>query len=98
MTEYAILTVYVFIIGTQVGRALTLRQQANAMVEAVNCLVRSDWLTPSVLASRIHDDQECVEALPALPVVWAPSKRMPVWLELQYEFCRWRVPRLRRVK
>jgi hypothetical protein len=61
MTEYAILTLYVFIIGTQVGRALTLRQRANAMVEAVNCMINSDWLAPQILAARIHSDQELIE-------------------------------------
>ena len=61
MTEYAILTLYVFIIGTQVGRALTLRQQANAMVEGINCLINSDWFGPQILAARIHSDQEAIE-------------------------------------
>lgn len=61
MTEYAILTVYVFIIGTQVGRALTLRQQARKTVEGITCLMQSDWLGPSILAARIHQDQEAIE-------------------------------------
>lgn len=61
MTEYAILTVYVFIIGTQVGRALTLRDQARKTVDGITCLMQSDWLGPSILAARIHQDQEAIE-------------------------------------
>lgn len=97
MTEYAILTVYVFIIGTQVGRALTLRQQALKTVEGITCLLNHEWIGPQVLAARIHGDQEVTGELPAMRLAVLPqAPKMPIWLELQYEFSRWRVPRIRR--
>lgn len=61
MTEYAILSLYIFIIGTQVGRALTLRQQARKTVEGITCLLNHEWIGPQVLAARLHGDQEAIE-------------------------------------
>lgn len=96
------LTILIFgcTLGTLLGWRLCEEYNRRKMVEAVNCLINSDWLGPQILAARIHSDQESVGDLPHSPPhnIWAPPKRMPVWVELQYEFRRWRVPRLRRVK
>lgn len=98
MTEQILILMFVFIFGTQVGRIMTIHQQAKRTVEGITALLDSKWLGPQILAARIDQDQEAIGDLPAKTlVVWSPPTRMPVWLEMQYEFRRWRVPRLRRV-
>ena len=43
---------------------------------------------------EIHCDQDCIGHLPPLNI-WAPQKRMPCWVDRQYEFRRWCAPKLR---
>jgi hypothetical protein len=98
MIEHILYSLFLVTFGMQIGRILTLRQQAKRTVEGITALLDSKWLGPQILAARIDRDQDAIGDLPAKTlVVWSPSQRMPVWLEMQYEFRRWRVPRLRRV-
>ena len=51
--------IFAFLLGTQVGRVLTLRQQARAMAEGIDCLVRSEWFGTEKTPTPIHIDQDC---------------------------------------
>lgn len=61
MTEQILLLTFAFMLGTQVGRALTLHQQAKRTVEGITALLDSKWLGPQLLAARIDNDQELIE-------------------------------------
>lgn len=97
MIEHVLYSLFLVTFGMQIGRILTLYQEANKLARGIDALSKADWHGPQILAARIDNDQDAIGDLPARSlVVWSPPTRMPVWLEMQYEFRRWRVPRLRR--
>jgi hypothetical protein len=67
MTEQIIFATFLIAFGAGLGRALTLRQQYRKTVEGITCLLNADWHVPQVMAARLHQDQELIGKLPALP-------------------------------
>ncbi len=61
MTEQILILTFVFIFGTQVGRIMTINQQAKRTIEGITALLDSKWLGPQILAARIDNDQELIE-------------------------------------
>jgi|SRR5687767_7453322 len=98
MIENTFIGLFIFGFGAQVGRILTLRHQARKTVEGIEALINAKWHSPQVLAVRLHRDQEAVGDVAPAEIIWSPPARMPIWLELQYHYERFRAPRLRRAR
>lgn len=96
MIETAFLTVFVFTFGIQVGGILRDRQYRRLIGRKVAEQVASPWYGPAMMVARLHADQESTGDLPPALNIWAPPKRMPFWVEMAYDFERWRAPRIRR--
>jgi hypothetical protein len=61
MIENIFIGLFIFGFGAQVGRILTLRNQARKTVEGIEALINAKWIAPQVLAVRLHRDQEAIE-------------------------------------
>ena len=68
--------IFVFLLGGQIGRILTLHQQARKTVEAIECLMEAKWLTPQVLAAQLHQDQEALPEVGPLRLTITEQCRM----------------------
>jgi hypothetical protein len=61
MIEHILYSLFLVTFGMQIGRILTLHQQAKRTVEGITALLDSKWLGPQILAARIDQDQELIE-------------------------------------
>jgi hypothetical protein len=94
MTEQLFLAAFIFILGAQVGRVLTLNQQYRKTVEGITCLLNADWHVPQVMAARLHCDQDGLPDLPPVLNIWAPPAEPQWWMKMERQI--WRAPRIRR--
>jgi hypothetical protein len=66
MTEQIIFATFLIAFGAGLGRALTLRQQYRKTVEGIKYLLDME-MPQAKAAAHIHEDQELIGKLPALP-------------------------------
>jgi hypothetical protein len=94
MTEQIIISAFIFILGAQVGRVLTLNQQYRKTVAGIKCLLDAEW-PQAKAAAHIHEDQNCTGDLPErIPTIKTPP--LPAWVGNIYDRKPWRAPRIRR--
>lgn len=61
MIEHVLYSLFLVTFGMQIGRILTLYQEANKLARGIDALSKSAWLAPQILAARIDNDQELIE-------------------------------------
>ena len=89
----AIIILFAFILGSQVGAARQRKLDAEWIARTTGGI---GWLYRSPLYREIDLDQELVNAyMPPAVRMWAPEKRMPCWVEMNYKYERWRIPKWR---
>jgi hypothetical protein len=94
MTEQFFLAAFIFMLGAQVGRALTIHQQYRKTVAGIKCLLDTEW-PQAKAAAHIHEDQNCTGDLPErIPTIKTPP--LPAWVGSFHVYERWSKPKFKR--